>query len=73
MKKRKIAIFCSLHQPPRRPGIGSILYIVGADFLLGGGLFKELIHKLTLYVMYLAFSWEWLQLSWNQLEIVKLL
>ena len=41
---------------PIHPGIGSILGIVGADFLLGGGLFKEVIHKLTLYVMYLAFS-----------------
>ena len=41
---------------PIHPGIGSILYIIGAEFLLGGGLFKELIYKLTLYVMYLAFS-----------------
>lgn len=41
---------------PIHPGRSSILFIIGADFLLGGGLFKELIHKLTLYVMYLVFS-----------------
>lgn len=37
---------------PIHPGISSILYIIGADFLRGGDLFQELIYKSTLYVLY---------------------
>ena len=63
---------------PIYPGRGSIYDIFGANFLLCGGLFKELIHKFNssfdpVRDVLGFFCWEWFQLSWNQLEIVELL